>query len=412
MSWQAKAYLALSPLLSLVAPALLQKRLKRGKELPARWREKLGEPSLPRPEGRLIWLHAVGLGEVLALRGLIRALSALDPELEFLVTSSATSSAIALDGQMPPKTRHQFLPVDAPHYLARFLDHWRPSLSVWAEQDLWPGAVLAADRAGIPLAMVNARMNAASYAKRRKAAGLYGDLLRRFRLIAAQDEASATHLRQLGAGEVKVTGSLKAAAPPLACDEAELLRLRQGVRGRRVWLLSSSHPEDEGIALAAHERLLQIDPDALLLIAPRDPHRGAEILAHCAERGLLASIRSQGLDLSASIGICDSFGEMGLWYRASPVTLVGGTFSEIEGHNPWEPIALGSAALHGPHIANFRNDYDYLQGKTAVMQVTPEGLAEALTLDHRPMVARAEVIHLAARDSLAPLARDLLSLVS
>ena len=127
-------YLAASRLVPLVAPGLLARRLVRGKELPDRWREKLGEASLPRPEGPLIWLHAVGLGEVLALRGLIAAM-ANPSAAEFLVTSTTRGSAEVLARNLPPRTRHQFLPLDAPGEVARFLDHWRPDLSIWAEQD-------------------------------------------------------------------------------------------------------------------------------------------------------------------------------------------------------------------------------------------------------------------------------------
>ena len=183
------AYLAASRAIPLVAPMLLRRRLARGKELPDRWQEKLGQPTQPRPDGPLIWLHAVGLGETLALRGLIAAMAEQAPAAEFLVTSTTRASAEVLAANLPPRTRHQFLPLDAPRYLARFLDHWRPALSVWAEQDLWPGAVAATDSRGIPLALVNARMNADAFARRARWASLYADLFARFRLICAQDQA-------------------------------------------------------------------------------------------------------------------------------------------------------------------------------------------------------------------------------
>ncbi len=149
-----RGYLLAARAVPLVAPALLRRRLARGKELPDRWREKLGEASRPRPDGRLVWLHAVGLGEVLALRGLIAAMAQLS-DVSFLVTSTTRGSAEVLAANLPPRSVHQFLPLDAPGYLDRFLDHWRPDLSIWSEQDLWPGAVVAADRRGIPLALVN-----------------------------------------------------------------------------------------------------------------------------------------------------------------------------------------------------------------------------------------------------------------
>lgn len=400
------AYLAAARAIPLVAPSLLSRRLARGKELPDRWCEKLGEASLPRPSGPLVWLHAVGLGEVLALRGLIGAM-ADQSGVEFLVTSTTRGSAEVLAKNLPPRTRHQFLPLDAPGYLARFLDHWSPSLSVWAEQDLWPGAVHSADARGIPLALVNARMNAEAYVRRRRFASLFGDLLSRFRLIAAQDDLTARHLNALGAKGVRVMASLKAAAPPLAADPRALAEAREALIGQRPVLLASSHPEDEFVTLSAF-RALSDRP--LLIIAPRDPSRGAEIAARAAEHGLTATRRSRGEGPTADVWIADSFGEMGLWYRLCPTTIIGGTFGPTEGHNPWEPAALGSAILHGPRTANFTGDFSGLHQVAAARMVTPDSLGPALTEDHSAMAARAKLASEAAQGSLAPLAKELLAL--
>lgn len=399
-------YLATSRLIPLAAPRLLARRLAKGKELPDRWREKLGGPSLPRPDGTLIWVHAVGLGEVLALRGLIAAMAGLS-DANFLVTSTTRGSAEVLASNLPPRTRHQFLPLDAPAYLARFLDHWRPDLSIWAEQDLWPGAVHAADARGIPLALVNARMNAEAYARRRRWAGLYADLFARFRLITAQDDATARHLQGLGAKGVSVSTSLKAAAPPLAADPQALARARETLVGQRPVLLASSHHEDEFVTLAAF-RALRHRP--LLVIAPRDPSRGAEIAARVVEHGMTASLRSAGQGPVADVWIVDTLGEMGLWYRLCPVTIIGGTFGPTEGHNPWEPAALGAAILHGPRTGNFADDFSALHQAAAARLVMPDSLAAALTEDHAGMAARAQALSQAAQGSLAPLAAELLAL--
>lgn len=402
-----RAYLAASRAIPLVAGTVLRRRLARGKELPDRWREKLGEPGLPRPDGPLVWLHAVGLGETLALRGLIAAMAVQSPGLEFLVTSSTRGSAEVFAANLPPRTRHQFLPLDAPSYLARFLDHWRPALSVWAEQDLWPGAVVVTARRGIPLALVNARMGAEAFARRQRGARLFTDLLARFALIAAQDEGAARHLERLGARSVRVTGSLKAAAPPLACDPKVLEQLRTVLAGRKVVLLASSHAEDEAVALAA---LGVVQPRPLLLIAPRDPARGGEIAVQVTARGLTAARRSAGQGPEADVWIVDTLGEMGLWYRLCLITLIGGSFGATEGHNPWEPAALGSAILHGPRVANFAADYARLQGAGAALQVDAETLGPALVADQSAMAERARALSDAAQGDLVPLARDLLAL--
>lgn len=404
---QLRLVLALTRAIPLVAPTILKRRLARGKDLPDRWREKLGEPSLSRPEGPLIWLHAVGLGETLALRGLIAALADQSPNTQFLVTSTTRASAEVMAANLPPRTRHQFLPLDAPGYLARFLDHWRPALSVWAEQDLWPGAVTATATRGIPLALVNARMNAEAYARRRRWTGLYADLFARFRLITAQDDATARHLQALGAKGIHVTGSLKAAAPPLAADPDKLAETREALTGRNPVFLASSHPEDEFVALSA---LRAAHPRPCLLIAPRDPHRGAEIATRVAEHGLTATRRSAGQGPTADVWIVDTFGEMGLWYRLCATTLIGGTFGPTEGHNPWEPAALGSAILHGPRTANFAADFAALHQAGAAEAVQPEAVIAALTADHSAMATRAKALSDTAQGALASLAADLLKL--
>ncbi|MDZ4136066.1 MAG: glycosyltransferase N-terminal domain-containing protein [Paracoccaceae bacterium] len=401
-----RAYLAASPLLGLVAPWLLRRRLARGREDWLRWREKLGQAGAARQGGRLIWLHAVGIGEVMALRGLIAALTAQDAGLWFLVTSSARSSAQVFAGNLPARTVHQYLPLDAPAYLARFLDHWRPDLSVWAEQDIWPGAVVAADRRGIPLALINARMNRASYEKRLRIRSLYADLYARFALICAQDAGSARHLAALGARGVTVTGSLKAAAVPLAVDDTELARMRAELAGRRLWLAASTHAEDEAVALAAQAQLSAQDRRWLLILVPRVPGRASEIL----QAGMVA--RSQGARPVAAtqVYLADTFGELGLWYRLAPAALIGGSFGAVQGHNPWEPAALGCAVLHGPNISNFSQDYNMLHLEDAARKVTgAQGLVQALQDPGLgDMAARASAVVARGQAALAPLAADLI----
>lgn len=405
MSWQLAAYRGATRALTPLAALLLRRRLARGKEDPARWREKLGQASLPRPEGRLIWLHAVGLGEVLALRGLIAEMSRQAPDLSFLVTSSARSSAQVMEANLPPRTQHQFLPLDAPRFLRRFLNHWRPDLSIWAEQDLWPGAVAAADAAGVPLALVNARMNAESFDRRARARGLYADLLARFRLVAAQDAETARHLAALGAPSPQVTGSLKAAAPPLAVDDARLADLRAQLAGRKLWLVASAHFEETALALDL------LPEDRLLVIVPRDVAHGPGIAERARGLGRKATLQSAGEPPSGEVHIADAYGELGLWYRLAPVALIGGTFGPVQGHNPWEAAALGCAVLHGACTANFAADYAALDAAEAARLVRKADLPAAVAADHSAMAARAKALSDAAQGSLAPLARALLGLL-
>lgn len=402
------------PLLGLAAPKLLQRRLARGKEDPERMAEKLGEPGAPRPEGRLVWMHAVGLGEVLALRGLIEAMLRQDPTLNFLVTSTARSSAQVLGANLPPRTQHQYLPVDTTAFMARFLDHWRPDLSIWAEQELWPAAIVAAHRRGIPLALVNARITAASLAKRQRARGLYHDLFARFALITAQESLSAANLTALGAKDVRVTGSLKSAAPPLAAGAEALARAQHAVAGRRVWVAASTHAGDEVQVIAAQQQLWRQDPSRLLILVPRDISRVGQVAAALSQAGLPFARRSLGREPGPgdAVWLADSYGELGIWYRLSEAALVGGGFDAIGGHNPWEAASLGAAILHGPDCANFAADYAALAQEDAARQVAVGGLAQALSAPDLAGVAdRAGALVASAKGALDPMAHDLLALM-
>ena len=417
--WQTRAYLALRPALQPLMRAVLRRRLRQGKEDPARLGEKLGRPSLPRPEGRLIWIHGVGLGEVMALRPLIGAMQAVHPGLNFLLTSTARSSAQVIGGNLPPDTRHQMLPLDGPDFLRGFLDHWRPDLSVWSEQDLWPGAIRDTAARGIPLAYVNARMNAAAYDNRRRLAGLYRDLLRRFALITAQDAESAGHLRQLGAAQVRQMRSLKPAAPPLGADPAALAALRAALAGRRVWVAASTHAADEDVVIAAQARLHAEDPARLLILTPRLPARAAGIRDALHAAGLPVAQRSRGEMPGADTAVllADSFGELGLWYRLAQTAFVGGSFGGLGGHNPWEAICLGLPVVSGPDTANFRSDYTELAelglaGRIPAGPDSANALADTIRAGGTPDVAqRASALVDAARADLTILARDLLSLI-
>jgi 3-deoxy-D-manno-octulosonic-acid transferase len=408
--WGLRLYLLVSHGLALIAPAILRRRLRAGKEHPTRWREKLGQGLAARPDGRLIWLHAVGLGEVMSLRGLIGVMAAQRPEVQFLVTSTTAASAEVFARNLPPRTLHQFLPVDAPACRARFLDHFRPDLCLWVEQDLWPGLVSDLADRGIPQAVVAGRMNAASFARHSKGRGIYRDLYRVMARVTAQDPETAHYLQQLGA-TAEVTGSLKPAGPTLACDPKALAEARKALAGRRVWAVAPSHPADETTAFAAHDILLRVDPTALLIVAPRFPARRDEI----AFRGVQPLLKSNGQvpGPDDAVWLFDTFGDLGLVYGLADAVLVGGTFDETEGHNPWEAAALDTAVMHGPQTANFAADFRTLaQAEASIAVQNGESVAQALQRqDLSEIAARAHSEIAAARLQMAQLATELLALV-
>ncbi len=377
-----RGYCALGALAAPLAPFVLRARLARGREDPDRWREKLARTEAARPEGRLAWLHGVGIGEVMALRGLVGAMADLDGDLSFLVTSMSRTSLAPLSRNMPPRTVHQFLPLDAPQFVSRFLDRWRPDLAVWSDQEIWPCFVRTAHGRGIPQAWVSARVTEDSYERRSRAKGLHADVLSRLSLVVPSSDASARRLGRLGAaGPLETCGPMKAASPPLA----DVTEVREGFRAaagnRLVWLAASTHEADEPVALDAHAEVMKADGRVLLVVVPRDPKRGRSVLDECERRGLAASLRSESMPREAdAVFVADSFGEMGAWMREAKVTLVGGTFGETGGHNPWEPALLGSAVAYGPNVSNFTQDFAAFDRAGAAVRVSGAAeLAAAVT---------------------------------
>ena len=411
-----RIYLALTTLIGPLAAPILRRRLKRGKEDPARWREKLGEAVAPRPDGTLIWLHAVGLGEVMALRGLITSLHDAHPQLSFLVTSTARSSGGVFGSNLPPRTVHQFLPLDLAGPVTRFLDHWHPDLAVWSEQDLWPRLVYETHARAIPLALINARMDAAAHAKRKRMRGVFRDTYARFAYLAAQNDTTAGHIRDLAPNVlVSVLGSLKSGGTPLPDNPSVRANLARHLGARDLWCAASTHEADEAVVLAAQAAQHRGDPASLLILVPRDPDRRDAIAAACTTNGLPFAVRSQGAlpRPTDAVYIADTFGELGLWYRVCPVALIGGSFGQVHGHNPWEAAQLDCAILHGPNTANFSADYAALDNADAAFLV-PDTTALTHALDQTDlssMAARARAFQENSAGSVAQTCAALLSLL-
>lgn len=400
------AYRGATRFVPLIAKRHLRKRIGRGKEDPIRWTEKLGQPSTPRPDGKVIWLNAVGLGEVLSLRGLIAEMAG-ETDATFLVTSTTRASAQVLARNMPERTIHQFLPLDAPSYRRAFLDHWQPDLCIWAEQDLWPGFVLGLERRGIPQVMVAARMTPERFAKNKPWARTFAKLYNKMAFITAQDDATAERLTTLGAMDVQITGSLKPASPPLEDNTDLFTALKTAVAERFVWIAAPTHPEDEAIALTAHTALLETTPNALLIIAPRSPDRAVAT-------GLAAATRSKGEIPGSghSVFIADTFGELGTLYRLAQAALIGGTFGDTEGHSPWEAAALNTAILYGPRTANFAPDFVALaKGGGAVAVSGAEDVVRALNGNLTDIATRAATVRSSEGARTTALAQKLIALV-
>ncbi len=333
----------------------MQRRLNNGKEDPDRITERRGIASRERPEGPLAWVHAASVGEAQSALSLITKMLRARIDLHILITTGTVTSAKLLAERLPPRSFHQFVPVDRARWVQRFLDHWEPNMAVWIESEFWPNLIAQTTARNIPTVLANGRISRKSAANWRMLPGFIGNIVGAFRLCLTQTEEEAERFRALGADPVKCVGNLKFSAAALPADEAELAALTEQVGTRPHWLAASTHPGDEELVAEAHGILKEKYPGLLTIIVPRHPSRGQQVAKEVAAHGFHISRRAIGDPVSAAddIHIADTLGELGLFYRLSQIAFIGGSMARHGGHNPLEAAQLDCAILHGPDMANF-----------------------------------------------------------
>lgn len=345
-------------LTTLGAPVIhvyLGRRIKAGKEDPHRFNERLGRPALARPDGPLIWLHGASVGEAMSLLTLIAHVKTAVPAANILVTTGTVTSARMLADRLPKGAVHQYVPVDRMAYVRRFLDHWRPDLTLWAESEFWPNLISETAVRGNPLVLVNGRISPRSFKGWSRAPKFIAGLLGGFALCLGQTESDAERLRALGAPGARSVGNLKFAADPLPADAERLADMRAATAGRPLWLAASTWAGEEDIAWRVHQDHAAAHPGLLTIIVPRHPNRGPEIAAQLAAQGAKVKRRGAGdmPDARTEVYIADTMGELGLFFTLAPVVFMGKSLSAEGGQNLLEPARLGCAVLHGPRMTNF-----------------------------------------------------------
>ena len=362
--------------LTALAPAVLTRMARKAHAAqgaaPERLAERFGQATAPRPDGVLIWVNAASVGEVASALDLATDLARETGGRLLITTTTATGGETV--ARRLPQAIHQFQPVDTPAAVRGFLDHWRPDLACFIENDLWPRLMIEADRRGIPMAVLNARASRSRARAPRSVAALLG----RAALISTQHGATARQSAGLGLAPAKVlaTCDLKSAASPLPANPADLARMQAEIGVRPVWVAASTHPGDEAQVIAAHKIALEHHPDLLLILIPRHPARGDEVarLLDAAALPLARRSAGGGLEAQTQVYLADTLGETGLFYRLAPLVFLGGSFGAEGGHNPYEPAQLGTAVLHGPRVANFAGAYAGLTATGAALSVA-DGVA-------------------------------------
>ena len=344
-----------------------------GKEDPERLEERLGISLAERPTGNLIWFHAASVGESLSLVELIKRISSSQPDYNFLITTGTITSAKLILSRLPSNAVHQYIPVDTPRAVEKFLDRWRPSLAIWTESEFWPNLISFTSARDIPMILINARISEKSYRRWRFFKKSLKNLIEKFNYSLIQDQKTVKYFSKIGisSNNFELTGTLKEGSAALPHSETEQVEISKQILNRPVWLAASTHEGEEKLIAAAHRHASKASQGLLLIIVPRHPERGLEIASILTKENFKICLRSKKDKISSDtqIYIADTLGELGLWYRIAPVSFVGGSFVPIGGHNPFEPAALGSAILHGPYVENFKEIYNRLNVAGAAVKI-------------------------------------------
>jgi 3-deoxy-D-manno-octulosonic-acid transferase len=332
----------------------------------------------------VIWLHAVSVGEVLAVTRLVEALDTALPGYS-VVISTTTSTGYKLARERFGAGRVFYCPLDLPWAVRAYLNALKPRMLILAETEFWPNLLSGCFRRGIPVAVVNARISDRSWPRYRRLRRLWRPFLSRLSGVLAQSETDAERLRAIGCREesVSVGGNLK--FDIRAAREAKAtVRLKSLGAGLGFVVAGSTLEGEEAALLAAWPRLLAADPQLALVVAPRHPERFAAVATLAGASGFPFSRRSEwrGAEVGplapGSIVLLDTLGELASVYSLAAVTFVGGSLVPAGGHNPLEPAQFGVPIVMGPHYVNFRAIVDELRAHDAI-RIVPDGeLASAL----------------------------------
>jgi len=339
-------------------------RAYKNKEDKKRLKERFGISKIQRPEGGLIWIHAVSVGESNSAFILVEELLEKFPRAKILFTTTTLTSAEVVAQkiiQFQGRVIHQFLPIDSYFCVKNFFDHWTPDMVVFVESEIWPNMIYEAKERNNPLFLVNARLSKDSISKWNLVKFLGVKVFDKFDVIYAQSLDDQARLQKLTKNKVEHFGNLKAQAKNLEFDKNELEKLKLKTIDRPLFVAVSTHKGEEEIIIETHKNLKNDFPNLLTIIVPRHPNRSSEIQQLFV--GLQYAVRSKKDHISAAteIYLADSLGELGIFYSLANFAFIGGSLVEVGGHNPFEAMKLNCAVISGDKVFNFKEAYADLE---------------------------------------------------
>ena len=360
---------------------LLLLRVAQKKEDPGRIKEKFGISNRNRPKKKIIWFHAASVGETISVIPLLDSLNN-NPEHVILLTSGTLTSTKILKSRLQKNIIHQFLPLENYFAIRNFLKHWKPELAVFLESEFWP-CILNETAKTTKIISLNTRISDKSFQSWKSHNYFFKEIASLFTLFLPQSSLDSNRLKTLGAKNIKYMGNLKYGSPSLPCHEQRLLHLKESLKGKKVVLFASTHPKEEQIIANIFHELKDLHKSLMFIIAPRHPHRGAQIASMINKQRYKAILKSKSKKIPSDTDfyIYDTIGDMGTLFTIAPISVICGSFVNIGGHNPIEAAKLKSSIIIGPYYDNFKEICkDFKRNKAAIFVKNQKECIKAINL--------------------------------
>tara|TARA_Y100000590_G_C15746183_1_gene1022158 strand:- start:5663 stop:6931 length:1269 start_codon:yes stop_codon:yes gene_type:complete len=352
-------------LIIILSPLIIIYRLFKKKEHHKRFFEKFSIISKIRGSGNLVWFHASSVGEVLSIIPLIEKLENNNSISKILITSSTLSSSHIFEKLKLRKTIHQFFPIDNFYFIKKFLKHWKPSLAVFVESEIWPTVFYELEKKTIPLILLNARITKKTFKRWFKIRFFSSNIFNKIKIAYPQNSETIYYLKKLNVKKVKFIGNLKFSESKLDRKIVIQKTFENQFKKRLIWCASSTHANEELECAKTHKKLREKVKNLITIIIPRHIHRKDEILDQINSLKLKVVCHSSNkkIDSSTDIYLVDTYGETKKFYKISNIVFLGGSLIKHGGQNPIEPARLGKSIIHGPYVENFREVYNLLGSK-------------------------------------------------
>ena len=359
------------------APIYLYFRKIRKKEDSISYREKLSKIEISREEGFLIWFHVASVGEAMSILPLIESCMEEKKINQILLTSITLSSGKILKKRFNQNAKviHQFLPLDISVWTSKFLEHWKPNLSIFIDSEIWPNLISQISEKKIPLLLINARITKKSFKRWKLIISFAKKIFEKFDLCIVSNKESENFLKILGAKNIKNYGNLKFSNIKNDLNKKLDSNFFNKIKNRKIWCAASTHPTEEMLCARSHLKIKESYNNILTIIIPRHIDRIEKIRKELSNLNLKIVLYSKldQIDINTDILLIDTYGEASIFYNISKYVFVGkSTIKSLimdSGQNPIEPARLGCKIFHGPNVSNFVEIYEYLRTLGVTKQV-------------------------------------------